>query len=370
MRGNSHVPIVCEGRRIGMADPACVRRLAQAPNVRLVRARSGEIRKVVLLPSEDDSITAERHGNPLKYSYKDESESNPQNSWALKHLPPFIRDFFAAVIGERIAEPMIERRDALIARYEELRQFFISSTSDPEGHTYLGINWNVRVGRARAGRQRTVTVEAKPAAILNEFRELNEWLEAMIERREELGQIILSWAAGLPPNEGCTYRGNKWDVHVTRAAWQRVVTLEGMAKLLELWGDEKFMNLCKIDPENLPADLRADPTMIRTSYGARHVRVGYTGAFEELAAGAKAARLAADKVAEPAAIIDKWGDLNYLLLGAAKPIIERREELKQIILSWAAKLPPNESCRYRISTAGELEVIYEQQQQANADQAG
>jgi len=88
-----------------MADPARVRQILKAPNVEVIKRRKDRaIVQINLVAFGDDSKRKARRGNPFAYSYDGESEENPQNCWALKHLPDSTADIFRASVLDNLKQ--------------------------------------------------------------------------------------------------------------------------------------------------------------------------------------------------------------------------------------------------------------------------
>jgi len=62
--------------------------------------KSGEIVRIILDSAGDDSAERRKRGNPLAYSHKSETETNPENVWTLKRIPSESADIFTAVIDD------------------------------------------------------------------------------------------------------------------------------------------------------------------------------------------------------------------------------------------------------------------------------
>jgi hypothetical protein len=102
-----------DGLIVDRADRPRARRLALAPNATVVRKRvtganrrkgqRGEIVRIVLGNLGDDVMLDGRRGNPAKYSFNTETETNPEKVWCLKRIPTSTADLFGAVVNDCIA---------------------------------------------------------------------------------------------------------------------------------------------------------------------------------------------------------------------------------------------------------------------------
>ena len=102
-----------DGMIVDRADPARVRRLALAPNATVVRRRPtgirrqlrqpGEIVRILLASTADDSLENSLRGNPRSYSHNHETLENPEKVWTLKRIPGAAADIFRAVINDLAA---------------------------------------------------------------------------------------------------------------------------------------------------------------------------------------------------------------------------------------------------------------------------
>lgn len=73
-----------------MADEARVKRLAEAPNVKVIRQRkTGTIVEVQVLEAGDDSRLESYGGNSCVLHTRFENPDNPPNVWALKRSLEF-----------------------------------------------------------------------------------------------------------------------------------------------------------------------------------------------------------------------------------------------------------------------------------------
>ncbi len=80
-----------------------MRQILKAPNASAVkRHRDHAIVQINLVAFGDDSLRKARRGNPLSYSYDGESDTNPANNWALKHLPDETADIFRAAVLDNL----------------------------------------------------------------------------------------------------------------------------------------------------------------------------------------------------------------------------------------------------------------------------
>ena|SRR5205085_1006544 len=91
------------GTIIDRIDSARARRLAQAPNAKVIRQRkSGEIVGISLQSVGDDSAESGMIGNPSSYSHNHENDTNPEKVWTLKTIPSSTADIFGAVVNELV----------------------------------------------------------------------------------------------------------------------------------------------------------------------------------------------------------------------------------------------------------------------------
>jgi hypothetical protein len=75
---------------VDIADPARARRLAAAPNARVVRRRKDRAIVEIHLSAEGDDSKWKPEiprGNPRRYSSDRATPANPHGVWKLKHLP-------------------------------------------------------------------------------------------------------------------------------------------------------------------------------------------------------------------------------------------------------------------------------------------
>jgi len=74
-------------RCLELAGPERMRRLAESSNVHLVRRRSSrQVVEIQISDQGDYSRVPASHGNPLSYSHKHETATNPEKVWTLKHI--------------------------------------------------------------------------------------------------------------------------------------------------------------------------------------------------------------------------------------------------------------------------------------------
>ena len=93
------VPVMSGTRCIELAGPQRVNRLARSPNVDVIRRRKDcKVVEIQVRDRGDDSRKPAKQGNPLKYSHRGETDSNPTNVWTLKHIPTHTRPIFRAVL--------------------------------------------------------------------------------------------------------------------------------------------------------------------------------------------------------------------------------------------------------------------------------
>jgi len=103
MQTCERVPVMNGCRCLELAGPERVKRLAQHPNVELIRRRkTRQVVEIQVHAQGDDSAKAERRGNPLKYSYREPLES-ASPVWTLRHLPDHTRAIFRAVLDDCLA---------------------------------------------------------------------------------------------------------------------------------------------------------------------------------------------------------------------------------------------------------------------------
>lgn len=88
----------CDGVIVERVDRARARRLAMAINATVVRKRNGEIVRINMGATSDDSLEDSLHGNPLKYSHNHETETNPEKVWTIKRIPAKVQCIFQEVV--------------------------------------------------------------------------------------------------------------------------------------------------------------------------------------------------------------------------------------------------------------------------------
>jgi hypothetical protein len=90
-------------RCIELAGPERVKRLSRHANVEVIRRRKDrQVVEIQIHAQGDDSLKPPRHGNPLKYTFREELESSAP-VFTLKHLPNHTRPIFTAVLDDCIA---------------------------------------------------------------------------------------------------------------------------------------------------------------------------------------------------------------------------------------------------------------------------
>jgi hypothetical protein len=92
---------LCDGddNIIERIDGARARRMALAPNATVVRKRKGgEIVRILLASTADDSLEDAMYGNPRAMSHNRETATNPEKVWTLKRIPDSTADLFRAVV--------------------------------------------------------------------------------------------------------------------------------------------------------------------------------------------------------------------------------------------------------------------------------
>jgi hypothetical protein len=83
------VRVIAGPRLIEFAGPERVRRLAAAPNAKVIRKhKTKEIVAIILEPYGDDTRVHERNGNPQRLSHNAETAENPRRVWTFKKLEP------------------------------------------------------------------------------------------------------------------------------------------------------------------------------------------------------------------------------------------------------------------------------------------
>jgi hypothetical protein len=83
------VRVIAGPRLIEFAGPERVRRLAAAPNAKVIRKhKTQEIVAIILEPYGDDSRVHTRSGDPQKLSHNSETADNPRRVWTFKKLEP------------------------------------------------------------------------------------------------------------------------------------------------------------------------------------------------------------------------------------------------------------------------------------------
>lgn len=72
---------------VALIAPAEVRRYQDAPNARVVRVKkTGQVVRINLKTLSDDTSMVVHRGNPRRYSFDHETETNPANVWTLRRL--------------------------------------------------------------------------------------------------------------------------------------------------------------------------------------------------------------------------------------------------------------------------------------------
>jgi hypothetical protein len=87
-----------DGVIIERVDPARARCLSAASNATVVRKRGGNVVRIMLASTADDSLEVAMRGNPRSYSHNHEAIDNPEKCWTLKRIPACTAKIFDAVI--------------------------------------------------------------------------------------------------------------------------------------------------------------------------------------------------------------------------------------------------------------------------------